>query len=500
MESISYWIYKRKEITPEKIAMISANGERTYSDLAQDIQKMALLLQHDYHLEKGDRVAILSKNREEYMVTYFAIAHLGLIAVPLNIRLSALELVFQIKDSGAKTIIYEDEQEDLLHEIKTNINFESAFSFDQQFTEQINPDQQVIKPQQASDDPFIICYTSGTTGRPKGAVLTQDNMYWNAINNQLAIDITSSDKSIILLPLFHIGGIGLFAFPTLLAGGTIIIPEKFEPNNTIRAIEEHRVTIVMGVPAIHDAIRKSKQFKTANFESVRWFYSGGAPCPKELIDAYISQGLPFGQGFGMTETSPTIFMISKEDYRRKAGSIGKPVMFSEIAIVVENGNLVEEGEIGELLIKGPNVMKEYWALPEETAKTLRNGWLYSGDLVRCDKDGFIYVAGRKKDMIISGGENIYPLEVEQVLKELTQIDEVAVIGISNDKWGEIHVAFISLNSGSTLNFDEIKKYCLTRLGKYKIPKKLIELDTLPKNATGKIDKKVLLSHLGRGVR
>ncbi|MBP1948254.1 o-succinylbenzoate--CoA ligase [Virgibacillus litoralis] len=497
MSSISYWIHKRAEITPDRVAMIGVKEERTYHELSQDIYKMASILKHKLLLSQGDRVAILSQNREEYMVTYLAIAHLGLIAVPLNIRLSAPELAFQIKDSGAGTIIYESETEILYNDIRDHVNFENAFSFDESDMSKLSYEE-ISKSSHLSSDPFIICYTSGTTGRPKGAVLTQGNMYWNAVNNQLAIDITSDDKSIILLPLFHIGGIGLFAFPTLLAGGTIIIPEKFEPDSAIQSIEDHQVTIVMGVPAIHDAIRKSKEFKTANFELVRWFYSGGAPCPKELINAYIDHGHPFGQGFGMTETAPTIFMISKEDYKRKAGSIGKPVMFTDISIINEDGESVPNGEIGELLIKGPNVMKEYWGLPDETDKALRDGWLYSGDLVRRDEEGFIYVAGRKKDMIISGGENIYPLEIEQVIKELAQVSETAVIGVQDEKWGEVPIAFLSFNRNHSVIPDEVKDHCSSKLGKYKIPKKIIELDELPKNATGKIDKKALRAIWNRG--
>ncbi|MEC5425626.1 o-succinylbenzoate--CoA ligase [Virgibacillus sp. C22-A2] len=491
MENIAYWIHKRALITPVRVAVISKSSQSTYQELSRKINEMAAALRHTYFLEKGDRVAILSQNREEYVVAYFAIAQLGLVAVPLNIRLTTSELAFQIKDSGAKTIIYEEETESLFQEICHHTDFESAYQFDRVERDYSNKPL-LVEEIDVKNDPFIICYTSGTTGRPKGAVLTQENMFWNAINNQYAIEITSSDKSIVLLPLFHIGGIGLFAFPTLLAGGTIVIPGKFDPGNAIRAIEDYQVTIVMGVPAIHDAIRRNSLFETANFDSVRWFYNGGAPCPKELINAYLDQGLPFGQGFGMTETSPTIFMLSKEDYKRKVGSIGKPVLFCDISIVDDKGEAVEQGEIGELLIKGPNIMKEYWGLPEETKETIRDGWLYSGDLVRQDNEGFIYVAGRKKDMIISGGENIYPLEVEQVIKELPGINEVAVIGVEDDKWGEVPIAFVSLNEGS-VHEAEIKRFALTKLGKYKVPKRIIIMDELPKNATGKINKKDLFS-------
>jgi fatty-acyl-CoA synthase len=489
MERISHWIHKRAFITPERIALLSEEREYTYRELSREVLKMAAHFQRNFRLEKGERVAILSQNRTEYMISYFAIAQLGLVAVPLNVRLSITELTFQIQDSGAQTILYENATADQYKQLNSHVNFENAYCFGENF--EIS-NEEIIEPFiDIEVDPYIICYTSGTTGRPKGAVLTQANIFWNALNNQYAIDITSYDRTLVLLPLFHIGGTGLFAFPTLLAGGTIIIPNRFEPGNTIQLIEEKSVTIVMGVPTIHDAIRKHPLFEMAEFKSVRWFYSGGAPCPKELIEAFLDRGLPFGQGMGMTETSPTIFMLSKEDYKRKVGSIGKPVMFCDIALVDDDGNQVPTGEIGELLIKGPHVMKEYWGLPDKTREAIRNGWFYSGDLMRQDEEGFIYVAGRKKDMIISGGENIYPLEIEQVLKELSEINEAAVIGVPHEKWGEIPIAFISLNTGSELSVEKVQNYCMEKLAKYKVPKQFITLDDLPKNATGKIDKKAL---------
>ncbi|WP_047983093.1 o-succinylbenzoate--CoA ligase [Ornithinibacillus californiensis] len=489
MKPISYWIHKRAFLTPKRVALIGEESTYTYEALSEEVHRAASLLQHRFQLQKGDRVAILSQNRVEYMIFYFAIAQLGLVAVPLNVRLTASELQFQINDSGAKMILYESRTAALYEEIKNKVIFENAYCFGEKIDDYDLPCKEVNV--NTADDPFIICYTSGTTGRPKGAVLTQDNMFWNALNNQYAIDITTNDKVIVLLPLFHIGGIGLFAFPTLLAGGTVVVPSKFEPGYAIQVIEEYEITIVMGVPTIHDAIRKHPRFETADFSSVRWFYSGGAPCPRELIEAYLDRGLPFGQGMGMTETSPTIFMLVKEDYQRKVGSIGKPVMFCDIAIVDEEGIPVPNGEVGELLIKGPHVMKEYWGLPDKTNEAIRDGWFYSGDLMRQDEEGFIYVAGRKKDMIISGGENIYPLEIEQVLKELSAINEAAVIGLPHEKWGEVPIAFISFNSNCDLSKEEIRDYCASKLAKYKVPKEFTILEDLPKNATGKIDKKAL---------
>lgn len=486
MESIAHWIHKRRAITPERTAIISQEMKYTYKELSRKIDDFAGVFHHKYGLKKGDRVAILSFNRTEYFIAYFAIAQLGLIAVPLNVRLHPEELLFQLQDSGAKMLLYEQATEGIVAELNNLYQFESVYSFDEEFTQRYD----AVPPVSINfeHDPYIICYTSGTTGRPKGAVLTQANMFWNALNNQYAIDITSKDITHVILPLFHIGGIGLFAFPTLLAGGAIVVPNKFEPSEVLQEIEKHQITIVMGVPTIFDALRKVPEFQTANLSSVRWFYSGGAPCPKELIEDYHRRGLPLGQGMGMTETSPTIFMLPEEDYKRKVGSIGKPVLFCEIALVDEDDRPVPQGEVGELVVKGPHVFKEYWGLPEQTKETIRNGWLYTGDLMRQDEEGFIYVAGRKKEMIISGGENIYPLEVEQTIYEIEAIGEAAVIGKPDEKWGEVPVAFISFKPNQKIREEEIITFCKEKLASYKVPKTIRIMDSLPKNATGKIDK------------
>ncbi|MCF6092811.1 o-succinylbenzoate--CoA ligase [Microaerobacter geothermalis] len=503
MNGIVYWIDKRGEITPERTALIGEDRSLNYYQMSKEINRVARMLTEVYQLQKGDRVAILAMNGIEYLILLFALAKIECIAVPLNIRLSARELEFQMKDSGTKLLITESEFTSVVGQLQDLMEIKeiawldssgpSLSLFDQAAKYSTDPFR--VESVDGSS-PYLICYTSGTTGRPKGAVLTQENMFWNALNCNLAIDITSEDHILTLLPLFHIGGIGLFAFPALLAGGTVIVPRKFNPEQALSMIEEQRVTIVMGVPAIHDALRKSPKFAVTDFSSIRWLYSGGAPCAHELISFFLDRGIPFGQGFGMTETSPTVFMLSKEDYQRKIGSIGKPALFCDIRIVDESGHDAKPGQAGELLVKGPNVMKEYWNLPDETAKTIKDGWLHTGDLARKDDEGFVYIAGRMKEMIISGGENIYPLEVEQVLNEIPAVDEVAVIGVPDEKWGEVPKAFVALKPGARLDEEDLKNHCFSRLARYKVPKSILFLDQLPKNATGKIDKPLLKREYG----
>lgn len=494
MEGLAYWIEKRKLITPERIALIGNDSRLTYRQMADIIDQVAVILSKVYHAKKGDRIGVLSGNSIEYLMLLFSIAKIGSIAVPLNVRLSEGELDYQLKDSQSSMLIVSKELYERGNNLIRNDNIKHLIILDELlFGNNLAASMSTATKIDSGIDgstPFVIIYTSGTTGKPKGAVLTQENMYWNSINNIFAIDITSYDRVLTVLPLFHIGGIGLFTLPTLLAGGTVVIPNYFQPGEALEIIEKEEITIFMGVPTIFEAIRRSDRLEKTNLKSIRWFYSGGAPCPQELINFFIARGIAFGQGYGMTETSPTVFMLSKEDYNKKVGSIGKPVMFVDIRIVDDNGNDIETGEIGELIFRGPNVLKEYWNLPNETAKSFKDGWFYSGDLARKDEDGFIYIAGRKKDMIISGGENIYPLEVEQVFLEHPNVNEIAVIGTHDDKWGEVPIAIISLKNGITDKV-ELINHCQARLAKYKCPKRIDFVNELPKNATGKIDKAYL---------
>ncbi|MGE8203160.1 o-succinylbenzoate--CoA ligase [Heyndrickxia sp. NPDC080065] len=491
MEGIAYWIEKRAYINPDRIAIITEHEQITYDELEKLIRGTASFLKNHLAVKKGDRIAILSQNRKEYVILLFAIAKIECIAVPLNIRLTANELIFQLNDSETTLLIAEEPFLEMAKSLQDVTNVENVV--DIEHFASVDLDSTCSFHPVYENASFIICYTSGTTGKPKGAVLTQKNMFWNAINNMLAIDLTSDDRSIILLPLFHIGGIGLFAFPTLFVGGTIVIPGKFEPEKALSMIEEHQVSVVMGVPTIHQALLNCPSFQTTNLRSVRWFYNGGAPCRYEIIKAFYDHGLQFGQGFGMTETSPSLFMLSKEDANRKRGSIGKPVLFSEYKLVDSQGNLVQDGEVGELIVRGPNIMKEYWKRPEATNEAIKDGWLFTGDLAKVDDEGFLYIVGRRKEMIISGGENIYPLEVEQVISQLIDVNEVAVIGVPDSKWGEVPTAFVVKNKGSMITHEDVMNHCIRMLAKYKIPKKVIFLDELPKNATGKIQKNQLVT-------
>ena len=496
MQGIAYWIEKKAYITPNRVALIGDGQTYTYKEMANAITQTVYLLKKNIPLKKGERVAVLSSNNTTYLMMFFALAKMGCIIVPLNTRLSTKELEFQINDSQTNYIFSSDEFQEKGNELQqlTGVKcllMKSLTNHTCESTTATNGREHFISTEVDASSPFIICYTSGTTGKPKGAVLTQENVYWNAINNVLALEITSIDRLLTLLPFFHIGGTGLFTFPVFFAGGTVIIPDSLESTNVLRAIEEEKVTLVMGVPTIFHSLRNCNSINETNFESIRWFYSGGAPCPKELIYFYLEKGIPFGQGYGLTEASPTVFMLSKEDYLKKVGSIGKPAMFCDIRIVNSSGEDVSHNEVGELLVRGPNVITEYWNLPEETAKSFVEGWFRTGDLVKADEDGYVYVAGRKKEMLISGGENIYPIEVEQVLLQHSEVEEAAVFGIPDPKWGEVPIASVILTRGSQLNEQDIISYCLKALTKYKCPKKVEILHSFPRSSIGKVNKVLL---------
>ncbi len=502
LEGIHYWIEKRAQITPNKLALIGENEQVTYKQMSENIHKIARCLQERFLLKKGDRLGLLLPNGIDYVMILFAAAKIGSIIVPLNTRLTATELAFQVNDSQTTAIIIGKEFEDFGNEIIDRTKISSVMWLDGGLKSLLDQVQTTLReeaslPEVDGSSAFIICYTSGTTGHPKGAVLTQENMFWNALNNQLSLDITSNDVTLTLLPLFHIGGIGLFSLPVLFMGGTVVIPSKFDTSQVLKLIEQYRITLIMGVPTIHDSIRKDPNFHHTDLTSVRWFYSGGAPCPLELISFFTEKGLPFGQGFGMTETSPTVFLQTKDNYLESKGSIGKATMFTEIRVVDSTGKDVACDEVGELWVKGPNVFKEYWNLPKETADSFKDGWFLTGDLVKKDQDGFVYITGRKKEMIISGGENIYPLEIEQAIAKLKQVQETAVIGVPDDIWGEVPIAIIVLHEGSTLTKKEIQEYCKQYLAKYKVPKEVHFVNALPKNATGKIDKTLIKKQISR---
>lgn len=494
------WVDQRARLTPAQLALIGERERLTYGELADRSILWTKVLQTVYGLKKGERVAILSANRSEYMLLFLALARLGVVAVPLNIRLQQGELEYQLNDCEPRLLIVSAQFHTLGKALQASCQIPHLLSMDG--GDDLPSLQELVQGQAAyqndiavdalaADDPFLIMYTSGTTGKPKGAVLTHGNLYWNAMNNLLGLEITSTDRILTILPLFHIGGLGLFALPGFLAGATVVIPDGFTAEKALQIIEEERITIMMGVPTIFQLIRQSSRFADTDLSSLRWFYTGGAPCPLELYQFFWERNIPFTQGFGTTETAPSVFLTPRTHMYAKPGTVGKAVMFCEVKAVDTHGEEVPVGEIGELAVRGPHVFKEYWRRPEATAESFHDGWFYTGDLIKIDEEGFVTIMGRKKEMIISGGENIYPLEVEQVLHEHPALADSVVVGVPDPHWGEVPVAVVVRKEGTNCSGQELHQYAQERLAKYKCPKMYHFVSALPTNATGKIDKRLL---------
>jgi fatty-acyl-CoA synthase len=339
--------------------------------------------------------------------------------------------------------------------------------------------------------PHIIMYTAGTTGQPKGAILSQGASFWNVLNLNLGMDFTSGDRNLVVLPMFHIGGIGLFTLPMIYDGGTVIIQRTFDPAKTLGLLNGEKITLFFGVPAVFQALIQHPEFKAEAFKTVRVVMSGGAPLPVSLVEQYHAAGIVLQQGFGMSEAAPSIATLDKALAIEKAGSIGKAVFHLEARIVDDEMNELPEGDVGELVILGPNLLQGYWNRPEATEAAFSGEWFHTGDLARMDSDGCIYIVERKKDMFISGGENVYPAEVENAIYELPQIAEAAVIGVHDEKWGEVGRAVVVLKENQIITDVEIIAFLRKRLAKYKVPKHVAFMDCLPRNAAGKVLKTVL---------
>jgi fatty-acyl-CoA synthase len=310
------------------------------------------------------------------------------------------------------------------------------------------------------------------------------------------LDFTSDDRNLLVLPMFHIGGIGLFTLPMLYDGGTVIIQRTFDPVKTLALLEQERITLFFGVPAIFLALIQHPQFDARAFKNVRLVMSGGAPLPVSLVKQYHEAGIVLQQGFGMSEAAPSIATLAKELALKKAGSIGRALMHLEARIVDDHMSVVPTGDVGELVIRGPNLLQGYWNRPEATEEAFTGGWFHTGDLARMDADGELYIVERKKDMFISGGENVYPAEVEDTIFELTQVAEVAVFGIEDERWGEVGRAVVALKEGQKLTVEQIIDHLKGRLAKYKIPKSVVFVEQLPRNAAGKVLKTVLRQEHG----
>jgi fatty-acyl-CoA synthase len=497
---IGSWLVKREILAPTKEAVVDGERRLSYRELNRRVNRLShALLGMD--LRNGERMAILSYNRLEFLEGIMAAAKLGLTLVPLNWRLTAAELAFILNDSGAETLLFDAGLLELAEDVSGRTPLKQFIAFGDKELPRSRPYEALIAGQPETepeidpvpdlDTPHIIMYTAGTTGKPKGAVLSQGASFWNALNLNLAMDLTSGDRNLLVLPMFHIGGIGLFTLPMIYDGGTVVIQRTFDPTKTLSLLQEEKITLFFGVPAIFLALVQHPEFKAEAFKSVRVVMSGGAPLPVSLVEQYHRAGIVLQQGFGMSEAAPSISALDKAMALKKAGSIGRAVMHLQARVVDDNLQTLPAGSVGELIIRGPNLMQGYWNRPEATAEAFSGGWFHTGDLARMDGEGYLYIVERKKDMYISGGENVYPAEVENLIYELPQVAEAAVIGIRDEKWGEVGCAVVVVKEGRSVTADEIIDHLKGSLAKYKIPKRIVFIERLPRNAAGKVLKNIL---------
>lgn len=493
------WLKVHADRTPQKLAQVDLETGRefTYAEMNTRANRLATFMRDTWQLQSGDRVSILAKNSTDYFEVLFASAKIGVILNTLNWRLAVPELVYILNDCTPRALIYEPEFAEQVNGLmeQTDIAFHLVLGAEQapagewvyEAALASGQPHNFAGPRLPYDETWAILYTSGTTGRPKGAKVTYQNFFYNAVGMGQAIDLHSTDVNLVSLPTFHAGGLGLYACPTFYAGGTVLVMRNFEPELLLRTIQDWRVTVIILVPPMYMMLHQHLTLGEYNLSSMRLWSSGGSPLPPSLVKLYEKDGIIIQQGMGMTETGPTVFLIPFTDAVRKAGSVGKPIMHTEVCIMDRQHNQLGPNEVGELCIRG-NITPGYWNAPEKTAESIIDGWLHSGDAARYDDEGFYYIVDRWKDMFISGGENVYPAEIENVLFAHPAVQEVAVIGVPHPQWQEVGRAIIALKEGQVLTEAEVIAYCQGKLARYKIPKVVTFVATLPRNDIGKVMK------------
>ncbi|TNE70612.1 o-succinylbenzoate--CoA ligase [bacterium] len=489
------WVKKWAKYAPASIALINDDdgSKVSYADLNVISNGYASRLQQ-FGLSKGDRVAVLSPNKIEHIYLFLACNQLGLILVPVNFRLTPPEVAHVIKDSDPKLWVMDSAYEE--YPIEAGYTGKKViFSELLKWTAESLKNPVSVELPQVGDfeDVCMILYTSGTTGKPKGAQITNKMLFWNSINTGLRLNLTQNDVSFIHAPFFHTGGWNVLTTPMLHRGATLIFISKFNADRLLELCVEHKATIIWGVPTMMDMLYRSEHFATADLSSIRYAIVGGEPMPIPLIEQWQEKGVPIRQGYGLTEFGPNVYSLNQEDAIRKRGSIGFPNFYIDTRVVKDDGSEAQANELGELWLKGPVITPGYWNNPTATEHAIEDGWFKTGDIVRIDEEGYCYVMDRKKDMFISGGENVYPAEIERVIRELSQIKEVAVIGVPDSQWGEVGKAFLVFDDKQveSLSIDEVQAHCRHYLAKYKVPKYFEKIAELPKSDSGKILKRAL---------
>ena len=480
MKATTNWLEMHTRFRPQAEALYDVEQGRrwTYAQLYEDSLRWAGRLA-EMGVGPGDRVSLLAHNRGDTFAILFACAERGAMLCPMNWRLSPAELAYQIHDAEPKLLL-------------TDTNFAGVVEAPQAYLIEDGPDHAPEEgPGSALSDPWVLMYTSGTTGKPKGALITHSQLHWNALNTFFACDLTPQDSTLTFTPLFHTGGLNSLSTPLLHRGGRVVLTRGVDPGQALRLIAEERISLLMGVPTIFQMLADHPDFDGTDLSSVRDALCGGAPLGVELWSRYLARKVPLRQGFGMTEVGPNCFSMPHSASETKMGAVGKAIHHVAMRLVRPDGGECDVDEAGELVLGGPAVFGGYWRRPEATAASLRDGWFYTGDVLARDAEGFFWVRGRAKEMYKSGGENVYPAEVEAAILTIHGVGQAAVIGVPDVRWGEVGVAFVEPAPEHHLTEAGLREALSGRLARFKMPKRFILTANLPRTASGKIDKPAL---------
>jgi len=475
------WPARRARISPHRTALVQADRTLTYAELAHRVDRLAAVLAR-LGVRRGDRVAYLGVNDITVFETLFATALCGAIFVPLNYRLSGTEIGYMLADSGASLLVHSADTDELVATAGPLPRVLRTADFDAEIAAGGEPPSIGVP----LDDPCLLLYTSGTTGKPKAAVLTHGNLTWNTVNQLAHFDVLSTDRALCIAPLFHCVGLGQITLPTLFKGGSVEPVARFDPGAVLARISAAGITGFSAVPTMLQMLCQDPSWDSTDLSSLTCVLYGGSPVQERVARAWLDRGVQLLQGYGMTEASPGVSMGTHDGTLEHPVSAGVPHFFTDIAGLGDDDRVTPLGERpAELLVRGPNVFAGYWNRSAETsAGFVDDEWFRSGDVVRVDDDGWAYVVDRVKDMIISGGENVYPAEVEAVAVQLDEVESCAVVGVPDERWGEVGAAYVVTRT--ELDESALRKHLEANLARYKVPKHLIFVDALPRNATGKV--------------
>ena len=484
---ISAWAEQR----PDAPAIHFEGEDIDYAALERMVQAAALALRRA-GIRRGDRVAFLGLNHPQVLVLLFALARIGAMLAPLNFRLAPAEHVQQLRDCAPRLLIFEDAFAGRFAALRDALPDLYGASLEREWLPACDAmdlaDTVEIPHDGHLDDDLLLVYTSGTTGEPKGAVLTQSALQWNCVNSIHAHDLRGDDHVLMGLPLFHVGGLNIMLVPALYVGARVTLHRRFDAGQTLADIAERRPTLTLLVPATISALLAHPDWPGADLSSLRMVNTGSSVLPVSLLTPWIERGVPAGQVYGSTETCPIAIYLRAEDAARKAGSAGLAAMHCEVRLTLPDGSQAARGEVGEIRVRGPNLMRCYFGKPEASAAALQDGWYHTGDLARQDDEGFYWVVGRSKDMIVSGGENIYPAELESVLADCAGIVDFTVVGVPDERWGEVPVAVIVRRPDAAIDTAGVLALFEGRLARFKFPKRVVFVESLPKTALGKVRK------------